>query len=141
MTSPPRFPGLTRAERLRAPAHFSEIFRNGSGFRTGQILLKYTTSPEREGAPLVAFVVRRSAGSAVRRNRLRRLLREAYRMRRGAFEGALHTTGLHLVVMWTGSPQEALRPDYSRISSQLDAALARLIKKLRQTDDPAARTS
>lgn len=128
-----RFP---RETRLRGRDAFGRIFRDGEGLRRGQLVLKYRVEPAQDTQLHAGFVVRRGAGSNVRRNRLRRLARETYRLQRLRFEEALPDgIALDLVIMWSGSPEQALRPDFKVISGDLAAALAALLSRLRKRTD------
>lgn len=150
-----RFP---RETRLRGRDAFGRIFRNGEGLRRGQLVLKYRvgstagsdggseqdskqgldggsgTGSESPGKQLHAgFVVRRSAGANARKNRLRRLLREAYRLQRNRFEEALPDgIALDLIFLWSGSPEQALRPSFDAIRNDVGAALAALLSRMRK---------
>ncbi len=130
---------------MRGRSSFSSVFDQGHGVRRGEIVAKYTARrPEPEsGEPArniqVGFVVRRGTGSAVRRNRIRRMLRESYRLARGEFEKALpQSIELRLVLLWVGRPEAAVNPDFGAIRSDLGAALHKIIRKLQAdgtTDD------
>jgi hypothetical protein len=81
-------------------------------------------------------VIRRSAGSAVRRNRLRRLLREAYRLQRLRFESDLPAgLSLELILLWSGTPEQALRPGFDMICSDVEAALRKVSRNIYEQGD------
>lgn len=89
-TNPPRTKpeGLDRSLRLRAPIEVAAVYRTGKRLRKGPLLLCYG-APEGEPSEnalirvRVAFAVpKRTHRKAVDRNRLKRLLREAYRRNR-----------------------------------------------------------
>src|ERR1041384_3576664 len=85
--------GLPRHARLRGRDAFGRLFREGEGLRRGQLVVKYRAVPRQtpgEGSRVTAgFVTRRNAGPAVKRNRLRRVMRETYRLDRQRFTEAL----------------------------------------------------
>ncbi len=132
-----RFP---RQARLRGRDSFGRIFRSGEGLRRGELVLKYraVVVPADSAAPPASqlhagFVVRRNAGPIARRNRLRRIMREAYRLQRARFQDALPDgIALDLVFLWSGSPEGALRPDFSAISADIGAALGALLSRMRK---------
>lgn len=131
---------LPRAIILRGRNAFSGVFDRGQGVRRGEIVAKYTALAGEHGSVSVGFVVRRAAGSAVRRNRLRRMLREAYRLQRLDFERALPPNfEVRLLLLWVGSPESAKSPDFGAIRSDLGAALHKMIRKL-EADGTAERS-
>src|SRR5437762_788045 len=110
---------LPRAARLRGHQSFSRIFTEGQGLRRGQIVAKFRVR-QQDKRVVVGFVIRRSAGSTVRRNRLRRLLREAYRIQRQRFESAVpDTLDLELILMWAGTAEQSLRPKFADIHTDI----------------------
>lgn len=128
-----RFP---RRARLRGHDAFGRIFREGEGLRRGQIVVKYHVRPATATKLHAGFVVRRSAGVNARRNRLRRLVREAYRLQRHRFEDALPDgIALDLVLLWSGSPEQALRPSFDAIRNDVGAALGALLSRMRKRAD------
>ena len=79
---------LPRAARLRSRADFARVYRDGARAR-GELILVVAAPPPADldglpGARLGLSVGRRFERSAVGRNRVKRLLREAFRLERHA---------------------------------------------------------
>jgi len=68
---------LTRDERLRAGSDITKLFKTGRRVEAGGLKLLH----DRNGSAVsrIAVVVGRGCGGAVRRNREKRITREAYR--------------------------------------------------------------
>jgi len=69
-----RFP---KSQRLTKPAEFEQVRRNGRVERGPLIILSALATQDRQ--PRAGFVTSRAVGSAVKRNRVRRRLREIVR--------------------------------------------------------------
>ncbi len=69
---------LPKNEVLRKRSDFDALFGTGERKRSGSLTLMYRGAPERR----VGFAVSGRVRSAARRNRARRLMREAYRKNR-----------------------------------------------------------
>jgi ribonuclease P protein component len=69
-----------RTQRLRRPGEFQAAYREGRRF--GNELLTATVRPNELGAVRLGLsIAARTVGNAVSRNRLRRLIRESFRVR------------------------------------------------------------
>ena len=84
--------GFGRAARLRGRKDFQAALRTGRK-TTGRWLLLWRRENPGTGEPRLGLSVGSKVGPAVRRNRLKRLLREAFRLHRGRI-----AEGLDLVV-------------------------------------------
>jgi ribonuclease P protein component len=74
--------GLTGGERLRGHAAIQELMRAGHSVEDKLLVLKYQPSQLDPPRRRIAVAVSRGRGGAVSRNRLRRRLREIYRLGR-----------------------------------------------------------
>ncbi len=77
-----------REEGLRGKRNFDRVYKDGSVFRTEHIVLFCLTEAV-EGRK-AGFVTSKRLGKAVRRNRIRRRLREAYRKFRAGLPERVH---------------------------------------------------
>lgn len=69
---------FTKAERLTLNREFERVFNEGKIFKNAHVVL-YVVPNELQYSRL-GLVVSKKVGNAVRRNRAKRLLREAYRL-------------------------------------------------------------
>nr|BCX00805.1 MAG: hypothetical protein KatS3mg041_0851 [Bacteroidota bacterium] len=116
-----RFP---RAERLRRRKLIARVFSEGQSWASGPIRV-VAALLDRQEAPLqVAFAVSRKVGSAVLRNRIRRRMREVYRIHKAplleTFRQRSHTLALVFIFRGTASVSFA----------ELEGAMRSLIETL-----------
>ena len=74
---------LAKLERLSGRKEIRFLFAKGKRFSGEKLLIIY--QPDREQK--AGFVASRNVGSATKRNRVKRIIREAYRMNKGIFKG------------------------------------------------------
>jgi len=83
---------FSHAERLTRKAEFDRVFKDGRAYRTGEISI--LALPNGTARLRLGLVVGRRMGAAPRRSRMKRLIREAFRLNKH-----LLTAGHDIVVM------------------------------------------
>lgn len=101
-------PGFRKQERLKSAERISEIYRKGTKLKQGFLLLYHQDSEVQQHR--VAFAVpKRKVPSAVKRNAIKRKLREVYRLNKSALPDGIPPKDF--ILMFLGS--EA--PDYQKL--------------------------
>lgn len=133
---------LPRSERLHYKKDIDELFAHGKGFVAYPLRLVYLTKPsEAEALPadglapveILVSVSKRYFKRANKRNRIKRLIREAYRLNKHALWSSAETSGLRLRVAFMFVGKEL--PTFADVEMALLKAFKRIDKTLNPTDD------
>jgi len=122
---------FSKNERLNSLKEIDLLFKEGKSVTTSPIRLIWIETGPREGdspAVRVMFAVpKKRFSKAVDRNRVRRLLRESYRLEKNRlFEKIGSGMAYNLAIVFTGNEI----PDYGTIQKALIQALERWLKKI-----------
>jgi len=119
---PPSRACLPRTARLLRRADFERVYRAGKKHFTGSLTVFFAPRPLSQGGPRVGLTVGRALGGAVVRNRIRRRLREAVRLCRGALRASVDLV-LH-------PRKSVLDAEFTRLCSEVGGAFAAIAAKL-----------
>jgi ribonuclease P protein component len=106
---------FTKRERLSRKKEFEEVFAKGKRLSDANLILY--VHPNALGYPRLGLVVSARFGNAVRRNRFKRLMREAFRLNKKNIP-----EGLDIVVIPGKSPELSMQ--------KLAASMLRLLGRL-----------
>ncbi len=111
-----------RTERLKSKAQFARVFRRGRRLSSRHVTMLYLTYPQARGPYQLGVSASSHVGTSVRRNRIKRLLREAWRTQLPA------PTGSGAVIL-IGRPQpntpEGALPEFAAVRKELAGLLWR----------------
>ncbi|UOY09298.1 ribonuclease P protein component [Muricauda sp. SCSIO 64092] len=116
-----------KKERLKSKKLLEQLFLKGSAISAFPLKLLYLKTPLPKDVPFQVTLVapKRNFKSAVKRNRIKRLLKEAYRLNKPAFFN--NTKGQYaLVILYLGKEM----PSFSQIESGTKTLLTKLLKKI-----------
>ncbi len=116
-----RFP---KREKLSRQKLWESVFREGTAIRAYPLLLYYLETPLPEPVPVQAgfAVPRRNFRRAVSRNRIKRLMREAFRLQKAGYFNNTKGT-FAFVFLYIGREM----PDFSEISGATNNLLKKFI--------------
>lgn len=122
---------FSKNERLSSLKEIDQLFKEGHSVTSLPVRLIWQVRPKGDlsSPPIrVMFAVpKKKFSKAVDRNRIKRLMRECYRLEKNQlFEKVSADQGYNLALMFTGNEL----PDYSTIQKALAKALERWLKKI-----------
>jgi len=120
-----------RDQRLKSRKQIERIFREGKSMNVFPFRVYYVLQPLAEGRqPLQAGVgaSRRNFKKAVDRNRIKRLTREAYRVKKEALSLLLKERQLSLSIFFIYTGKEL--PDLGLVSGRIAVALEKIMKEI-----------
>lgn len=124
--------GLPKTERLRKGPEFSRTLQEGSRL-DGEFILAYWILSKDSSRNRVGIAAGRKLGGSVQRNRMKRLLREAYRKRKGE-----SCRGLWIVLM---ASRRALNRTANEIEEDVAKILFRIEADSKRTSDSSPSAS
>ena len=127
---------LGRQERLKSRKLLEQLFRGGHNFFVHPLKVYYASKDIPPGIQLQAGfgVSSRVFKKAVDRNRIKRLLREAYRLQKNELQLSLTTSGRQLAVFFLYTGKEL--PEFNFIKEKMSVALQNLEKQMSAKPSP-----
>jgi ribonuclease P protein component len=118
--------GSSRSGRLRKHSDFERVYKGRRHFSSHLTVfyLRQAEGASPEGCSRIGFTVGRALGGAVQRNRIKRRLREAVRLRRSVLQGA----GAVDVVI--NPKKSVLTVEFSVVLEEVGRALQVIAKKM-----------
>lgn len=121
---------LTRAERLRGEIRVNSLFAEGHSFVVYPFRVVFRTQPPKPvaGAAFLVSIPKRNFKRAVKRNLLKRRIREAFRLHKTTLNDTLGRAGMALDMAILYLDKEVL--PYEILAKQMRELLARLSDRI-----------
>lgn len=125
--------GLPKADILRGRTHFKRLFKGSATvYSENCISIRFQFFPGTKPDCKMGFIAAKRLGTATRRNRAKRLLKEAYRLHRHSLTEALTSASvaLHGVLI-----AKTVQIDFSSTEKEVISLLNRVVNDLYSTFD------
>ena len=123
---------LGAQERLKSRTIIQQLFKEGKALSVFPIRVVYLEVPLMEPFLQAGFTVgTRQFKRAVQRNRIKRLMREVYRMNNHTLKCMLEERSIHLAVFFMFTGKEL--PDYGLVFDKMKLALKKMENQLMKT--------
>ena len=123
-----------KQERLRGRTTFAKLFTGGRSFYTSPFKITWLLTPfhhPTDEPVQAAFIVpKRLFKKAVLRNRIRRRMKEAYRLHKDLFKANYPLAGQKLIFSFYYSARE--EKSYAEIESKIIVTLQQLVRETRK---------
>jgi ribonuclease P protein component len=120
---------FSKQERLTGKTSIDQLFNEGRSFNLFpfRVLYNIVDHPAEPAARLLIAIPKKKVKHAVDRNRLRRLVRESYRLNKTGFITCLETrsVSLHFALIYTG---ESVDLPFKEVEGKITACMAKLEK-------------
>lgn len=119
-----------KVERLSGKASFEQLMSNGQSFFVHPFRIIWMLADAGQESPVrIAFgVPKRNFKQAVKRNRIKRLMREAYRLNKHEAYSALEQKSVKIVVMIVYTQRDM--PDFAQVKGKIILSLHRLLNAI-----------
>jgi ribonuclease P protein component len=122
----PKTYGLPKAARLTGKKKIEELFQDGSSLFLFPLMLRYRLAEGATEHRVLISVPKKKLKRAVDRNKVKRRIREAYRLQREIMEGLPH---VHIGIIYQDKTIQA----YREIVDKLSNLLHRLQKEIKKS--------
>ena len=130
---------LGKGERLKSRKQIEQLFSEGKNFPLSPFRIYYLVTPVINNPPsnlqFGAGVSGKNFKKAVDRNRIKRLMREAYRLQKNELQETLTQKKLQLNVFFIYTSKEL--PLFSLVKEKVNVILNKLIKVVNENNSPA----
>ena len=131
---------LSKEERLHLKRDVDALFASGSAFIAYPLRVFVHIRPalegERPGAAILVVVAKKYFKRANKRNRIKRLIRESYRVQKYPLTELAQRHGLRVHLGFLSVAKTL--PSYAEVSRGMEKALTRVLERLSEAPHPAA---
>lgn len=125
-----------KAQRLKGKIEIEELFKNGSSFYLSPLMMKYHPCTVGEIHQVLFSVPKRAFRRAVKRNLLKRRMREAFRLHKHLLPTHPEVTSYHIAFVYVGKTVLS----FNEIEDKLKALLGRLQTRMLKDISPPAKS-
>ncbi len=122
---------LTRKERLRGKSAIDRLFSKGKSFVIFPLRIVYFSEPATEDSPAMSLLVsvsKKRFKRAVKRNKVKRYIKEAFRLKKNISAQTIKDSGqqVHLAILYLDKEI----PEYHTLENRMEDVLKRLAREL-----------